>query len=134
MAGRGYLPVQPPLDSVSVPESPLWLWLWLWLYAPMDYAWTGTQARIYGVLMTCVSSYPRRGLRSRVRRFESCRGHSPKISSNHALNRADADRRGRESVSLTPALSQCLSVFATHLRHSTSPLNLPQALATSWHA
>lgn len=29
---------------------------------------------------------------------------------------ADADKRGRESVSLTPALSHCLSVFTHHLR------------------
>ncbi|MFD9068932.1 S1 family peptidase [Streptomyces lasiicapitis] len=42
---------------------------------------------------------------------------------NHALARADADMRERESVSLTPALSRCLSVIATHLRHAlSSPL------------
>jgi hypothetical protein len=27
--------------------------------------------------------------------------------------------RERESVSLTPALSRCLSAFATHLRHTS---------------
>ncbi len=42
--------------------------------------------------------------------------HWPKISRDQALTKADANRRGRESVSLTPALSRCLSALATHLR------------------
>jgi hypothetical protein len=53
-----------------------------------------------------------------------CAGSNPAggtrqvTSKNQALSWADADMRERESVSLTPALSRCLSLFATHLRHT----------------
>ncbi len=59
------------------------------------------------------------GLRSRVRRFESCRGHSPRISRSQSLTRANAEVRERESVSLTPALCHCCALggFNWSLQH-----------------
>ncbi|CAL9582225.1 hypothetical protein SUDANB176_05061 [Streptomyces sp. enrichment culture] len=83
-----------------------------------DYPWTRSVSSAHYRAVTCRVAQVQSGLRSRVRRFESCRGHSPMISRNHALTRADAARRGRESVSLTPALSRCLSRFACEERVS----------------
>lgn len=57
-----------------------------------------------------------------MRRFESCRGHSPYSQQNHALSWADADREERESALLTPALSRCLSWFACEERVTLRPL------------
>lgn len=57
-----------------------------------------------------------------------CAGSNPAggtrhtASKNHALSWADADMRERESVSLTPALSRCLSWFACEERVTLRPL------------
>jgi hypothetical protein len=57
-------------------------------------------------------------LRSRERRFESCRGHFESTSEVWPLTGANVNRTGGTSVQLSPIRTRCLAVFARDLRES----------------
>jgi len=76
-----------------------------------------------------VSSLPRTGLRSRVRRFESCRGRPGLTTEKPPPTRHDAGRRRFRFVPLTVTgcLSQPLSTDQSWTNRSEPPLGLHKA-------
>jgi hypothetical protein len=68
----------------------------------VDYPWTGRAPILVSSGVTSTVLEIAKGLRSRVRRFESCRGHFASTSMTMRLTSADAKHEEREPVSLVP--------------------------------